>query len=573
MHGNHCNSSARFLRHPWAVAALFLAVVPACPSAARIPAFPGAEGFGAFANGGRGGDVYYVTNLSASGPGSFANAIATTPSSGRTIVFGVSGHIPVNKTRLAGSRVTIAGQTAPGDGIGFKGGSFIIAGSDVVIRHARFRYGQQTPRGDCINIVNGVTNLMLDHISMAFSNDENISTFSRNPRPDLVTLQWSLNAWGLQNHSCGGLWDFNRVTTRHTLWAHNHTRNPKARPDGLLDWINNVTFDWGIGFIMGDSATPSTWKANVRGNYFICPPGNLRSVALERARLDREGNYNFTLHVSSNLFDRNGNHILDGADYGFGIASGSYRTSSAPIVVPGARAPATIDPPLTAYKKVVSRAGPLRLNALSGGPLRDEVDTILIHNLVTLRSNQISHENQTGAGNNGMGFLNSTPAPADTDRDGMPDFWETALGWSAGAQDHNTAMAGAGGFVTGLTFFPPDTPAGYTRLEEYLHFLAIPHAVIPRNTAANPSSFSVDLRRYTSGFNTAPVAFTFANAVNGAVALQPDGRTAVFTPALNFSGRAKFDFTVTDGDGCAWTQTVAVLVSPAALPGIAEDEQ
>ena len=108
--------------------------------AATIPAFPGAEGFGAYANGGRGGDVYIVTNLNTSGAGSFADAIATVPTAGRTIVFAVSGHIHVNKTRLAKSKVTIAGQTAPGDGIGFKDGTFIISGDDVVIRHARFRY-------------------------------------------------------------------------------------------------------------------------------------------------------------------------------------------------------------------------------------------------------------------------------------------------------------------------------------------------------------------------------------------------------------------------------------------------
>ena len=533
---------------------------------AQIPAFPGAEGFGAYANGGRGGDVYYVMNLNTSGAGSFADAIATAPTSGRTIVFAVSGYIHVNKTSLSKSKITIAGQTAPGDGIGFKDGSFIINGSDVVIRHARFRYGDQAAGGDCINLDEGITNVILDHVSLTFSTDENISSFEQNPRPDLVTFQWSLNAWGLESHSCGGLWDLQRITTHHTLWAHHHTRNPKARPYGLLDWINNVTYDWGIGFIMGDSTTPAPWKANVRGNYFICPPGNLRSVALEKASIDRNGAYNFTLHVATNLFDKNGNTLLDGSDYGYGIASGSYQVSNAPIVVAGAQVPVATDAPLTAYKKIASRAGPLRLDALAGIPLRDEVDTILINNLVTLKRNHVSHESQTGASNNGMGFLNSTTAPVDTDRDGMPDYWENTLGWSAGSQDHNIAMANSGGFVTGLTFFPPNTPAGYTRLEEYLHFLAIPHATVPRNTTNDPTSFSVDLRRYTSGFNKAPVSFTVSNVTNGTVVLQPDGCTAVVTPTLNFAGRARFDFTVTDGDGSTWTQTLGVLVSSATLP-------
>ena len=99
-------------------------------AAAQIPAFPGAEGYGAYAKGGRGGDVYHVTNLNTSGVGSFADAIATVPVLGRTIVFDVSGHIHINKTTLSKSNVTIAGQTAPGDGIGFKDGTFIISGSE-----------------------------------------------------------------------------------------------------------------------------------------------------------------------------------------------------------------------------------------------------------------------------------------------------------------------------------------------------------------------------------------------------------------------------------------------------------
>jgi autotransporter-associated beta strand protein len=555
-------------------AALLAAFLPLTSAVAQIPAFPGAEGFGAYATGGRGGDVYYVNNLNSSGPGSLRYGVETAPSQGRTIVFAVSGNIPINynsdtgnqTVRIVQNKVTIAGQTAPGDGVALWDGRILVTGKNVVLRHLRIRHGDGGGAGDCLNMDNGVTNLMLDHISMAFSTDENISSFEQNPRPDLMTFQWSLNAWGLESHSCGGLWDLQRITTHHTLWAHHHTRNAKARPYGLLDWINNVTYDWDIGFIMGDSTTPAPWKANVRGSYFVCPPGNLRSVALEKASIDRNGAYNFTLHASTNLFDKNGNSALDGSDYGYGIASGSYQVSNAPIVVTGTQVPVTIDPPLTAYKKIVSRAGPLRLDALSGIPLRDEVDTILINNLVTLKRNHVSHENQTGASNNGMGFLNSTTAPTDADLDGMPDFWESTLGWNVAGQDHNTAMPNAGGLVTGLTFFPSNTPAGYTRLEEYLHFLAIPHATILRNTAGSPSSLSVDLRRYVSGFNKAPVTFTFSNVTNGTAVLQPDGYTAVFTPTLDYAGRARFDFAVIDGDGSTWTQTLGVLVSSAALP-------
>jgi len=542
------------------------ALGPVLQTPAQIPAFPGAEGFGAFARGGRGGDVYYVTNLNSSGPGSFADAIATAPAAGRTIVFGVSGYIRINKFNLNKSRITIAGQTAPGDGIGFEFGPLIINGSDIVIRHVRFRYGRRDAGGDCINLGNGVTNILLDHLSVMFSTDENISSFSQNPRPDFITFQWSLNAWGLESHSCGGLWDFNRVTTHHTLWAHNHTRNPKARPDGLLDWINNVTYDWDIGFIMGDSTTPANWKANVIGNYFICPPGNLRSVALEKASLDRNGNYNFTLHVANNLFDNNGNTVLDGSDRGFAIASGSYRAATSPIVVPGPQVPVTVDPPLTAYKKVISQAGALRLDALAGIPLRDEVDSILIDNLRNWRRMRVSSESQTGASNNGWGQLNSAPAPTDTDRDGMPDDWELTLGWNPVAPDHNVPLPATNGVLAPPTFFPPGTPAGYTRLEEYLHFKASPHAIIPRNTPEKPSSFTVDLRRYTLGFDKPPVVFNLSRISGGSAELLADGCTVRFTPDPGFTGRAGFDFTVTDGDGSTWTQSFLVLVSAARVP-------
>lgn len=515
-------------------------VLGAFCASAQLPAFPGAEGFGAFATGGRGGDVYCVTNLNASGPGSFAEALATVPAGGRTITFGVSGYIPINKARITESKVTIAGQSAPGDGIGFKGGPLIIAGNDIVIRHARFRYGRQAAGGDCINLERGVTNVMLDHLSLQFSTDENLSSFSKNPRPDLLTFQWSINAWGLETHSCGGLWDVNRVTTHHTLWAHNHTRNPKARPDGLLDWANNVTFDYEIGFIMGDSASVADWKANVRGNYFIRLSGGENSHALEKARPTTNGHFNFTLHVSNNLFDKNGNSVLDGKDYGYDIASGSYSNSTTPISVKGG-VPVQLDSPLLAYKKIASQAGALRLNAAFPKPVNDEVDTILINNLLALKRHHVRHQNETGASHDGFGQLESTPAPTDTDADGLPDFWEQATGSDPKRANQNDSVP-ANAFV----------PTGYTRLEEYLHFLATPHGVItPKN------ALEVDLRRYTRGFVNQP-RYEVSHATGGSVTVASG--IARFTPTPGSVGRARLQFTVRDADGGTWTQDFLLLV-------------
>ncbi len=545
-------------------------------ASAQIPAFPGAEGYGGYAQGGRGGDVYIVTNLNASGAGSFRNGIETVPAAGRTIVFAVSGHIPINGLRLVGSKVTIAGQTAPGDGVGLINGTFRISGDDVVVRHLRLRHRKTGSGGDCLNLDSGSINSVLDSISMQFSTDENFSSYGS--PPENLTMQWSLNGWGLQTHSCGGLWDQNHATCHHSLWAHNHTRNPKSRPNGLLEWINNVTFDWNIGFIMGDSQTPASWRSNVIGNYFLSPPGNLRSRALEKATVDRNGNPNFSVHLSNNRHDNDGDGLLNGTDKGYAIVGGSefqpgdpaganrYVKSLVPFSNAGA-IPVSTDDPVVAFKKVVSKAGALRLDIDPAKPLRDEVDTRMIQNLVTQTRNHITRESDlAGVSNGGIGTLNSTAAPLDADLDGMPDFYEVSLGWNPSAQDHNTALANIGGVLTSTTFMPPGTVAGYTRLEEYLHYLAIPHGTVAKNTAGDPTSVQVDFRKFTAGFSASPV-FTVSNISGGTIVQSgPGNAVATFTPTINFVGRARFDFTVTDAAGHSWTQTCALLVTNAGLP-------
>ncbi|MHA3775169.1 autotransporter-associated beta strand repeat-containing protein [Verrucomicrobiota bacterium sgz303538] len=555
-----------------------LLLMLAAPARAQIRAFPGAEGYGAYAIGGRNGDVYHVTNLNTSGAGSFADAIATVPAAGRTIVFDVSGYIHIGKElRVTANKVTIAGQTAPGDGIGFTDGTFRISSDDVVLRHVRFRYRNQTAGGDCVDLDSGCNTAVLDHVSMEFSKDENMSSFGS--PPENLTLQYSLNAWGLESHSCGGLWDQNHATSHHTLWAHNHTRNPKARPGGLLEWINNVTFDWDIGFIMGDSQSNQNWKSNVINNYFIGPPGNTHSKALVKGTVGDNGRPNFTVFLSGNLIDVDGDGILNGVDKGYGIVEGTAYASGTSGLIPGAsgyyQSPSAIagstaavatDSPLLAYKKIVSNAGALRLDANYNGTLRDEVDTILFTKLTSQTRFHISKESQTGASNGGIGFLNSTPAPVDTDRDGMPDYYEDALGWNKVVDDHTTALPSSGGVITGTTFFPANTPAGYTRLEEYLQFKAIPHALVAKNLSDSPTSLTIDLRKYTSGFSSSPT-FTLSNVAGGSVALSGAGNSiATFTPTLNYGGRARFDFNVTDADGSTWTQTFAIVVSNSALP-------
>ncbi|MEY3894809.1 MAG: hypothetical protein RLZZ214_328, partial [Verrucomicrobiota bacterium] len=581
-------------------------------AAAQIPAFPGAQGYGAYSTGGRGGDVYYVTNLNNNGAGSLRTGLDTAPAAGRTIVFAVSGYIPVvSDTNFdVPSKVTIAGQTAPGDGVGLRGGRMMISGSNSIMRHFRIRHGRNGTGGDCLNIASTASSTMLDHISMMFSTDENFSFF--NSSVNNFTMQYSNTSWGMERHNAGGLWDLQNGSCHHTLWAHHRTRNPKARPS-MLEWINNVTFHWrSEGFIMGDSQTPAAWKANVRGCYYISiedPDDNfgIKSTGLVKAQVATNGVPNFSLYLNDTLFDNNDNGLVDGTDLGYGIVSGSeftpgdavganrYYKSATPFTGATGTAVVTVDDPKTAYKKVISSASPLRFDANYTGPLRDELDTLLTNSVVNQQSILVQKDgkvagedptrttngeqllaDQYGITNNGFGTLNGTTPPTDADLDGMPDVWEITLNglngmaFNVAADDHNTAFT-AGQLPN--TFFPTGTPTGYTYLEEYLHFLAVPHATVVKNTAGAPSVQTIDLRKFTDGFANAP-AFTVAGVVNGttqqflANGTTPSstGPIVKFTPTLNATGRAGFSFTVVDAESSLWTQQFALLISAFAAP-------
>ena len=547
----------------------------AATAGAQLPAFPGAQGFGAYATGGRGGDVYHVTNLKGSGEGSLRHGVETAPDSGRTIVFETSGYIPMpgKNLRLVKNKITIAGQTAPGDGIGFRDGTVRVTGNNTVIRHVRIRHGKGGGGGDCLNVDSSANDSIVDHVTMQFSTDENISFFKS--ALDRFTMQSSVSAWGLERHNAGGLWDLNRGSCIGSLWAHHHTRNPKARPNGVLEWVNNDTFDWGIGFIMGDSETPASWKANVTGCYFLAPKGRTDGTAFEKATIDRNGTPNFSIYLADCLHDSDGDGRLNGKDKGYEIVAGEeYRKSErakpganryikAEKPFPGSTGPAAVvaDDPLTAFKKVVSDAGAVRLDANYGGPLRDEVDTVLFDNLVNQKTSRVSSENDlAGVSNEGFGNLESAPAPKDGDRDGMPDFWEIALGLDPGSATNNEPARGD-------TFFPPGTPDGYTRLEEYLHFLAIPHAVMEKSVSGKFSIVTIDLRKFTAGFSNRP-EFEIKDITGGVIAqFAEDGRTrsstgpiVKFSPPVDATGRAGFHFTVTDADRSSWTRQFGILV-------------
>lgn len=224
---------------------------------ADIPAFPGAEGGGAFTQGGRGGKIFVVTSLEDSGKGTFREACEAVGA--RTIVFNVSGIIQLKKRiSMRAPYVTIAGQTAPGDGICIAGETLEIDTHDVIIRHMRFRRGatEVTRRDDALG-GNPIGNIIVDHCSVSWGLDENISLyrhqFAANEKSKLeklpacnITIQNTISSEGLDtyNHAFGSTIGGLNSTFMRNLWADNISRNASIGMYGDFNFVNNVIFNW-----------------------------------------------------------------------------------------------------------------------------------------------------------------------------------------------------------------------------------------------------------------------------------------------------------------------------------------
>jgi pectate lyase len=493
-----------------------------CASAQPL-AFPGAEGFGRFATGGRGGDVVYVTNLNDSGPGSFREAVSRPR---RTVVFGVGGVIQITNRIVVSPHVTIAGQTAPGDGVTIYGNGVSFSGADNnITRHLRFRMGVRGDRGkDAVAIAHGHT-MVFDHLSVSWGRDEN---FSISGPVTNITIQNSIIAQGLQTHSCGGLMQTDGgVSLLRNLYINNHTRNPKVK--GVNQFVNNIVYNWGVGaYILGDSAGKS--YANVIGNYFINGPGT-RAAAFTR------GNLNFHLYAANNWQDDNRNSQLDGKE----LSRAEYDTV-AWLAEPFDYPSITTVTPLEAWKIVATRAGAFP---------RDGVDNLLIGELESHGQRGSIIAKETDEPMSGPGLSSSGKPLTDTDRDGLPDAWELATGSNPKLANHNDP-APTNGYL-------PSHAAGYTRIEEYLHFRAMSHGYVAPATANLTTAMEVDLQRYTRGFGNK--AQLEVSAVAGGKVKLTSQQRARFEPTPGFTGRAKFNFTVRDAMGSAWTREFLVLVA------------
>lgn len=379
----------------------FFELLPFLVSSAAALAFSGAEGFGRNAIGGRNGKVYVVSNLNDTGAGSLRDAVSQPD---RTVVFSVGGLITIKDRIVVSGRVSILGQTAPGDGITVYGNgwSFSNAG-DAIVRYIRIRMGKGGAKGkDAITIAEG-SNMIFDHVSVSWGRDETFSISGTDVGN--ITIQNSIIAQGLETHSCGGLMQTNLgngISLFRNLYIDNKTRNPKVK--GTNDFTNNVVYNWGRGgaYIAGDSEGSS--EANIVGNYFVTGPST--SVpAFTR------GNANFKAYVEGNAYDSNKDAVLNGAQLGTTSSEyGGLAIQTAKYAYP---APSRILP--------ASDALALAAKSASASKVRDQVDKQLVDELQSYGKSGELISDENAAPMNGPGTIAGGTRWIDANGNGVPD--------------------------------------------------------------------------------------------------------------------------------------------------------
>ncbi|MCK9794040.1 hypothetical protein M1843_09810 [Isoptericola sp. 4D.3] len=439
-------------------AALGAVAVPAAPASAgydSLPAFPGAEGFGYASTGGRGGEVYHVTSRELTGPGTFHDALTTAGDVPRTIVFEISGDVTIPQTVVRGKqKITIAGQTAPGDGVTIKGNTVrFVESSDIVIRNMRFRLGSGST--DDAMYLEDSQNVIIDHSSFSWAGDEVLSIKSKdyeNPRSKNITVQWSIMSEGRLTHSMGGLVEMNTISMHHNLYAHNNDRNPKTK--GVMDFVNNVVYNWGDFPYVAGGESGTKGYGNVVGNYFVAGVNSANPTAAVV-----RGNENYQVFLEDNRIDSDRDGVLNGKDTGSGM-------------IEAARPAVQVDerfeyPPV--HTQSPRRALDLTLDHAGASVKRDAVDARVVDEVRHQTGAIIGDESDVG----GYPELDEGTPARDTDRDGMADAWERARGLDP------TDPADRNG---------DDDGDRYTNLEEYLNELAAPG--FPRGYPMEPVSWS-----------------------------------------------------------------------------------
>jgi hypothetical protein len=426
---------------------LALAAMP-LPAVAQTLAFPGAEGAGMHALGGRGGRVIAVTTLADSGPGSLREAIdARGP---RTIVFRVAGTIALlSPLQIDQGRVTIAGQSAPGGGITLRNQPLLISADDVVVRYLRVRLGDEGKVETDAITVNRGARIVLDHVSASWSVDETLSVaglgkdLSRVPRD--VTVQWSIIGESLNNsghakgaHGYGTLIRSGfgaRISFHHNLWAHHRARMPRPGnyngedidPLGpQVDVRSNLFYNWGAGYSGYNADTANAIGYNFIDNAYIMGPQSEKPIAFDekdpRARAYFAGN------------SMNGAVPADPWSLVTGVVA---QRQAAALEISRIAA----DPAEKAAVRILAKAGASRF--------RDAVDARIVESVRTRGGRLIDSQKDVG----GWPELPGGAAEPDGDGDGMPDGWERKHRLNpADAADGNGDADGD----------------GYTNLEEWL---------------------------------------------------------------------------------------------------------
>ncbi len=405
-------------------------------------AFPGAEGFGAHAQGGRGGKVLFVANLNDSGHGSLREAIeAKGP---RTVIFKVGGIIEVKKPlQIREPFITIAGQTAPGGGICLKGSEdtlTLINTHDVIVRYLRVRTGhtgdKDANEGDCISCYSA-DNFIIDHCSTSWGTDE---TLSCTQACDRYTVQWSVIAEGLDyyGHSMGSILGGDRSTWHHNLYAHCRTRNPRFAGLCRCDFRNNVIFDWGDTCGYGDFR----WL-NYVNNYVKPGPSTTQNPVLF---LKGE-----SVLMPGSLFMQG--NVMDGApEFSGDNRKGTGCDDEAFAEAPRQAAEVNTQTAALAFDAVLNKAGATL-------PKRDAVDRRLAEEVRNGTGKIVRYESDLATS---WPAYAAGQAPVDSMEDGIPDEWKHA---------HGLPLNDPG--VASLV-----NQAGYTNLELYLNSLMAPHAPV-----------------------------------------------------------------------------------------------
>lgn len=387
-----------------------------CMQAQQI-AFPGAEGYGKWTVGGRGGRILTVTNLNDSGEGSFRDAVEQTGA--RIVIFAVDGNIELKSPLCVNNdSITIAGQSAPGDGICLKDYPLVVNASNVIIRYIRVRVGDRY-RLDSDGVGGGrygQKNVILDHLSVSWSIDECLSIY----KTENLTVQWCLVTHSLNtsvhtkgSHGFGGIWGGYKATFHHNLLANHASRNPRfSSVDGTkwVDYRNNVVYNWGFKTAYGGGHHA---EINIVNNYYKPGPASLHHRLLDVAE-DGTGRY----YVAGNMMAGDDAVTRDNHS---AVTDCVGECTSCLVDFPFPSEPIHEDTPAVAYQRILESVG----CSFSQDSYDREVLRQVREGIGTFGINGIINSQEDVGG---WPVLNAEKALIDSDGDGMPDVWESKHG-------------------------------------------------------------------------------------------------------------------------------------------------